>query len=376
VTATPRTGDRPLRVVVAPDSFKGSADAPGAAAALSRGWRRARPGDVVVEVPMADGGEGTLDAVLASERAVVHVETVRLPGGLEHRARWARVGDRAVVELAECCGLPLVGTADPGGADTDALGRVLAAALDAGVAEVTLAVGGSASTDGGSGALRALGLRVLDASGRDVAGGGLALASAARLDTCALRAAPARGVTILCDVTAPLLGPTGAAHVFGPQKGASPEQVVALDAALARWHAVLDGDADQPGAGAAGGTAYGFATLWGAVLRPGAAAVAALVGLPDAVAGADVVVTGEGRWDAQSLTGKVAGHVLGLAGAAGARGVVVAGDLAAPLPPGALGWSLVDAAGGVDAARADAVRWLEALGERAARAVPVVAAVS
>ena len=139
---------------------------------------------------------------------------------------------------------------------------------------------------------------------------------------------------------------------------------------------MLDGDADQPGAGAAGGTAYGFATLWGAVLRPGAAAVAALVGLPDTVAGADVVVTGEGRWDAQSLTGKVAGHVLGLAGAAGARGVVVAGDLAAPLPPGALGWSLVDAAGGVDAARADAVRWLEALGEQAARAVPVVAAVS
>ncbi len=363
------TSDRPLRVVVAPDSFKGSATAPEVAAALARGWRRARPADVVVEVPMADGGEGTLDAVLASERAVVHVETVRLPGGLEHRARWAAVGDRAVVELAECCGLPLVGTGDPGGADTDALGRVLAASLDAGVAEVTLAVGGSASSDGGSGALRALGLRVLDASGADVASGGLGLAAATRVDTGALRPAPSRGVTILCDVTAPLLGPSGAAHVFGPQKGASPAQVVALDAALARWHAVLDGDADQPGAGAAGGTAYGFATLWGAVLRPGAAAVASLVGLPDAAAGADVVVTGEGRWDTQSLTGKVAGHVLELAAAAGARGVVVAGDLAAPLPAGVDGWSLVDAAGGLDAARAEAIRWLEAAGEQAARAI-------
>jgi len=361
---------RPLRVVVAPDSFKGSATAAEVASALARGWRRARPDDVVVEVPMADGGEGTLDAVLASERAVVHVEPVRLPGGREHRARWATVGDRAVVELAECCGLPLVGAADPGGADTDALGRVLAAALDVGVAEVTLAVGGSASTDGGSGALRALGLRVLDASGDDVGPGGLGLAAATRVDITLLRPRPARGVTILCDVTAPLLGPTGAAHVFGPQKGASPEQVLALDAALARWHAVLGGDAAQPGAGAAGGTAYGFATLWGAVLRPGAAAVAAIVGLPDAVSGADVVVTGEGRWDGQSLTGKVAGHVLALAAAAGARGVVVAGDLAAPLPGDVGGWSLVDAAGGLSAARSDAARWLEAVGGQVARAVP------
>ena len=361
---------RPLRVVVAPDSFKGSATAAEVASALARGWRRARPDDVVVEVPMADGGEGTLDAVLASERAVVHVEPVRLPGGREHRARWATVGDRAVVELAECCGLPLVGAADPGGADTDALGRVLAAALDVGVAEVTLAVGGSASTDGGSGALRALGLRVLDASGDDVGPGGLGLAAATRVDITLLRPRPARGVTILCDVTAPLLGPTGAAHVFGPQKGASPEQVLALDAALARWHAVLGGDAAQPGAGAAGGTAYGFATLWGAVLRPGAAAVAAIVGLPDAVSGADVVVTGEGRWDGQSLTGKVAGHVLALAAAAGARGVVVAGDLAAPLPGDVGGWSLVGAAGGLSAARSDAARWLEAVGGQVARAVP------
>jgi glycerate kinase len=361
--------DRPLRVVVAPDSFKGSVSAPEAAAALSRGWRRARPGDEVVEVPMADGGEGTLDAVLASERAVVHAEPVTLPGGRLHRARWARVGDRAVVELAECCGLPLVGTADPGGADTDALGRVLAAALDAGVAEVTLAVGGSASTDGGSGALRALGLRVLDPDGRDVAPGGRGLASASTVDARALRPAPDRGVTILCDVTAPLLGPTGAAHVFGPQKGASADEVDALDDALARWHALLGGDADQPGAGAAGGTAYGFATLWGAVLRPGAAAVASLVGLPAAVAGADVVVTGEGRWDEQSRTGKVAGHVLGLAAGAGAQGVVVAGDLGAPLPAGVRGWSLVEAAGALDAARTDAVRWLEAVGERAALAL-------
>lgn len=318
---------------------------------------------------MADGGEGTLDAVLAAEGASVHLEPVTLPGVGEHWARWGMVGDRAVVELAECCGLPLVGTGDPGGADTEALGRVLAAALDAGAAEVTLAVGGSASTDGGSGALRALGARVLDAEGRDVPSGGLGLDSAASVDLVGLRRPPGRGVTILCDVTAPLLGATGAAHVFGPQKGASPDQVRALDEALARWHRLLGGDAQAPGAGAAGGTAYGFATAWGARLRPGAATVADLVGLAGAVATADVVVTGEGRWDEQSVTGKVAGHVLGLAEGPGARAVLVAGDLAAPLPARVDGWSLVRAAGGPDAARADAVHWLEVVAEQAALAV-------
>jgi len=360
------TADRPLRVVVAPDSFKGSATAQEVAAALGRGWRRARPADIVVEVPMADGGEGTLDAVLAGEGAAVHTRPVTLPGIGRHEARWGMVGDRAVVELAECCGLPLVGIGDPGGADTEALGLVLAAALDAGAVAVTLAVGGSASTDGGSGALRALGARVLDAGHRDVPRGGLGLASAAAVELTGLRPPPVRGVTILCDVTAPLLGANGAARVFGPQKGASPDQVAALDHALSRWHSLLGGDAEAPGAGAAGGTAYGFATLWGAVLRPGAAAVAALVGLPDAVGAADVVVTGEGRWDSQSVTGKVAGHVLGLVAGAGAEGMVVAGDLAAALPSGVRGWSLVEAAGGLDRARTDAIRWLEVVGERAA----------
>lgn len=365
----PVTRDRPLRVVIAPDSFKGSATAPEVAAAIGRGWRRARPADVVAEVPMADGGEGTLDAVLASERATLHTEPVPLRGGGVHLARWAMVGDRAVVELAECCGLPLLGIGDPGGASTDALGRVLAAALEAGAAEVTLAVGGSASTDGGSGALRRLGAKVLDAAGREVPSGGLGLSSAATVDLSGMRPAPVRGVTILCDVTAPLLGPPGAAYVFGPQKGASPTQVVALDRALARWHRLLGGDAEAPGAGAAGGTAYGFATVWGARLRPGAVAVANLLRLPDALAGADVVVTGEGRWDEQSLTGKVTGHVLENVAATKALGLVVAGNLAAPLPPGVDGWSLVRSAGGLEAARRDAVRWLEFVAEQAAESV-------
>lgn len=360
------TAGRPLRVVVAPDSFKGSADASVVAAALAGGWRRARPGDEVVEVPMADGGEGTLDAVLAAENATERTESVRLPDGRAHLARWALVGDRAVVELAECCGLPLVGSSDPLGADTEALGAVLCAALDAGAAELTLAVGGSASTDGGSGALRALGLRIVDRVGADVASGGAGLLEAARVDRRGLRAPPVRGVTVLCDVTAPLLGPRGAARVFGPQKGASPAVVADLERGLARWHALLDGDADLAGAGAAGGTAYGLATAWGAVLRPGAAAVAGLVGLDQAVSGADVVITGEGRWDVQSASGKATGHVLGMAEDVGARGVVVAGELAAGLPPGARGWSLVDEAGGAGAAQRDAPRWLEVVGARAA----------
>ena len=178
-----------------------------------------------------------------------------------------------------------------------------------------------------------------------------------------------RGTTILCDVTAPLLGPTGAAHVFGPQKGASAEQVLALDRALARWHRLLAGDAAAPGAGAAGGTAYGFASAWGARLRPGAASVADLVGLAEAVSAADVVLTGEGRWDDQSLTGKVTGHVLDAAAACGTQRLLVVGDIAAPLPAGVDGWSLLQAAGGLDAARRQAVHWLEEVGDQAASAV-------
>ncbi len=357
------------RVVIAPDSFKGSATAVDAAAALARGWRSVRPQDELVELPVADGGEGTLDAVLAGGAAESRTSLVTLVDGRQHTARWALVGGDAVVELAECCGLPLVGTSGPMSAGTEALGVVLGDTLDAGATSITLAVGGSASTDGGAGALRALGMRVLDRSGSDVPPGGEGLLHAVRVDRTGLRPPPPSGVSILCDVTAPLFGDRGAAHVFAPQKGADPSQVAALNLALRHWHALLGGGARSPGAGAAGGTAYGLATAWGARLVPGAATVADAIGLPRAVVGADVVVTGEGRFDAQSLTGKATGLVLDLADRAGARAVVVAGSLEAPPPRGAQGWSLTRLAGGAGPAIADPLTWIEVAGRAAARAL-------
>ncbi len=357
------------RVVIAPDSFKGSATAVDAAAALAQGWRSVRPQDELVELPVADGGEGTLDAVLAGAHAESRTSVVTLAGGRDHAARWALLGADAVVELAECCGLPLVGTCGPMGVGTEALGVVLGDALDAGARSITLAVGGSASTDGGAGALRALGMRVLDGRGRDVPSGGGGLLHAVRVDRTGLRPPPPSGVSILCDVTAPLFGDRGAAHVFAPQKGADPAQVASLDLALRRWHALLGGAAEAPGAGAAGGTAYGLATAWRARLVPGAATVADAIGLPGAVVGADVVVTGEGRFDAQSLTGKATGLVLDLADRAGARAVVVAGSLGEPPPRGARGWSLTQLAGGAGPAIADPLAWLEVAGRAAACAL-------
>ncbi len=289
------------------------------------------------------------------------------PDGRSVEGHWLALPDgTAVVELAQPSGISLMPGLDARGATTRGLGEVIARALDAGARRLLIGLGGSASTDGGAGALSALGLRLLDADGAALPDGGAALQELARIDLAELRRAPAGGVRLLSDVTAPLLGPAGAAAVFGPQKGASPDDVAELDAALARFAELLGGDPDAAGAGAAGGTGYGFAATWGATLEPGSMAIAELTGLTAAVADADVLLTGEGRFDATSLTGKVVGNALALAGGNDRlRTGVIAGRVDAD--PGCWSAALVDLAGSTEGALRDPARWLEAAGAAAAR---------
>jgi glycerate kinase len=346
-----------------------------------------RPLDEVLLLPQADGGEGTLSAIASAVPAARRMEVglVTGPDGRPVEGHCLLLpGGTAVVELAVSSGLPLMAALDPLGASTRGLGEVIAAALDAGASSLVIGLGGSASTDGGSGALRALGLELFDAAGVALPDGGAALGRIARVDASGMRAAPAGGVRLLSDVTAPLLGPTGAATVFGPQKGASADDVALLDRALAGWasalaHALVV--TDRPGnpggaeaetaagAGAAGGTGYGFLAAWGASIEAGSAAIATLTGLGAAAASADVLLTGEGRFDATSLTGKVAGNVMQIRMGPDARRGVIAGSLAIPPPAGVWSESLVRLAGSEDAARNDPGRWLYAAGIAAARAL-------
>lgn len=352
------------RIVIAPDSFKGSLSAADVAEAIAEGWRSQRPGDNLTLLPQADGGEGTLAAIEASVPGAIRrsAGAVTGPDGRATPGEWLELPDgTAVVEVAGATGLPLMAVRDAPAASTRGTGEVIRLALQAGAHSLVLALGGSATTDGGSGALSALGLELTDDRGRSLAEGGAGLAALARVDRDRLMPAPAGGVTLLTDVTNPLLGPTGAAHVFGPQKGASPDQCTELDAALARWAQLLGGDPNAAGAGAAGGTAYGFAAVWGARIVPGAPRIAELTGLTAVAASADLVITGEGRFDEQSLGGKVVGHAIGL----GPTVAIIAGSLAAAAP----GWSvsLTDLAGSPEQAMADPRRWLHEAGTVAAR---------
>lgn len=363
-----------MKVVIAPDSFKGSLPAAAVAAALAAGWQAARPGDEVCPIPLADGGEGTLN-VLAAAIPAARWHQARVTGPAAQpvdRAQpvdcpWLMLPDgTAAVELAAASGLPLLSQPDPLGAHTIGLGEVIGCALTAGARQVTVALGGSASTDGGTGALAALGARFLDAAGRPLPAGGGALRDLAAADLTGLRPPPPGGVSCLSDVRAPLLGPAGAAAVFGPQKGASPAQVALLDAGLARLAGLLGGDPAAPGAGAAGGTGYGLAAGWGALITPGAPWLGRLAGLDQALAGAGLVITGEGRYDQSSGTGKVAGAVFAAAAAAQVPAALVAGQVAARPPAGVPAVSLAELAGGVPQALADPARYLRLAGQRLA----------
>ena len=358
-----------MRVLIAPDAFKGSASATAVANALAAGWLAVRPGDQVTRLPLAVGGEGTLDVLAAAApRARWHRARVTGPGGAPVTSRWLELpGRTAVTELARSSGLPLLASPDPMGAQTTGLGEVLGRALDAGADRIVVGLGGSAATDGGAGALAALGARFLDAAGLSLPPGGGALAELARADLSQLRPPPAGGVTCLTDVTAPLLGERGAAAVFGPQKGADGAQVARLGTGLARLAALLGGDPAAPGAGAAGGTGYGLAAAWGAALTPGAAELSRLAGLDRALAGADLVITGEGRFDVTSLTGKTCGTVIAAAAAAGVPVALAVGQISGTESGAARIVSLAALAGGTAAAQASPRRWLRLAGQQLAR---------
>ena len=352
-----------LVVVVAPDSFKGSAGAADVATAIAEGWRAIRPGDRVTELPLADGGEGTLDALEAAlPDSVRHEVVVPGPDGRPVTASWLTLPDgTAVAELASSSGLGLMSTLAPYDAHTRGLGRVLVAALDAGATRLVVGLGGSASTDGGAGLLTELGARLLDSLGEPVVDGSHGLSATVRVDLCGLRPLPVGGVEIWSDVTAPLLGPDGAAAVFGPQKGATPDDVLALESALERLAALVDADPTTPGAGAAGGTGFGM-LVWGASVVSGAEAVAEMVGLDRLVAEADIVVTGEGRFDAQTAGGKLVSWVASSARAHDVPVALVAGQVTTSTAGFA---DVVDTsvlAGGSAASMADPRRWLEAAG--------------
>lgn len=360
-------------IVIAPNSFKGSLSARAAADAIAAGWRSVRPDDALTLLPQADGGEGTLDAIETAVAGSVRRSAglVTGPDGRPTPGEWLGLpSGAAVVELAQSSGLPLMQTLDARNATSRGLGEVIRVALNCGATSLVVGLGGSASTDGGSGALAALGLGLADDTGSPLTDGGASLARLNSVNLTTLVPAPAGGVVLLTDVTAPLLGETGAAAVFGPQKGATPADVALLDAALANFARVLGGDAAAPGTGAAGGAGFGFATAWGATIESGADYLAALSGLGAAIDGAEVLLLGEGRFDSQSLGGKVVGQLLQRAEQRDVRVGVIAGQVTTTaVVRGQAVWTcaLVDLAGSVDAAIADPGRWLRVAGAEAAR---------
>lgn len=369
------------RVLVAADKFKGSLTAVEVAERVTAGLRRVVPDVRVEALPVADGGDGTVAAAVAAgfERREVRVAG---PLGAEVTAAFALRDGTAVVEMAEASGLQRLpaGVFAPLTASTYGSGELLRAALDAGARTLVFGVGGSATTDGGAGMLSALGARFLDAGGEPVTPGGGGLGELATADLSGLDPRLASVELVLAsDVDNPLTGPKGAAAVYGPQKGASPDDVATLDAGLAHFAKVLEEAvgpraaeyAGAPGAGAAGGIGFG-ALLLGAGFRPGIEVMLDVLGFAPALERADLVITGEGSLDAQTLHGKAPAGVAAAARAAGREVVAVCGRLA--LAPEALGragirraYPLTDVEPDVATCIADAGPILERVAERIAR---------
>ncbi|MCF7548143.1 glycerate kinase [Pseudonocardia sp. WMMC193] len=370
-----------MRVVVAPDSFGGTLSAPAAAAAIAEGWRRAVPDAVVDLVPLADGGTGFVDVLHAGLGGTLHEPQVTGPFGEPVTAPWLQVGQTAYVESAAACGLHHVPRAQrtpevAGSVTTYGVGELLLRAVEAGCTEAVIGLGGSATTDGGAGMYAALGLGPLDAEGAPLPPGGRALGRAARL--AEPPGSPLAGLRLVAasDVDNPLLGPHGAAAVFGPQKGADAATVEALDAALAHWADLLPREVrDEPAAGAAGGLGAALLAL-GARVESGAGLVRALLGLDPALdavaAGGGVAITGEGSFDWQSLRGKLITAVASAAAERGVPCVVVAGQVAVGRREAAAAgvdaaYAVAEHAGGVEASMADPAGTLAALAEHVAR---------
>lgn len=325
-----------MKIVIAPDSFKESLSAPQVAAAIAQGWTAIYPEAECLLRPMADGGEGTVDALLAATGGERRECSVQGPLGTPVAAHWGLLADgTAVIEMAAASGLHWVPSAQRNvlQACSYGTGELIVQALDAGARRIILGLGGSATNDGGSGLLRALGVRFLDDQGQLLAPGGAALAQLAQIDVSGLDARLQQvQVQVAADVDNPLCGPRGASAVFGPQKGASAAEVEQLDAALAHYAQIMartlgEDHAQVPGVGAAGGLGFAARAVLKAGFRPGIEVVAELSGLAEAVQGADLVITGEGRLDAQTLHGKTPLGVARIAAAAGVPVIALAGSL-------------------------------------------------
>jgi glycerate kinase len=387
-----RAQARPLTVLIAPDSFKGSLTSVQVAQALADGWTRARPDDAVLLCPLADGGEGTLEAVAAAGGWEWQQATATDPLGRSISARWLRSGDgsRAVIEMAESSGLSRVtpGERDAVHATSAGLGDVLRLVAGSGVREVILGIGGSATTDGGFGMLAALSM---DYAPRDDAR--LPRGVPERLEIVHLRDLDADlsriRLSVACDVSNPLLGATGAAAIYGPQKGATPDQVALLDGRLAHFADLLENDPDAPeqvrdvpGAGAAGGVGFALLAIQrafdGFALRPGVDLVMDATDFKARLAQADIVITGEGRIDAQTGFGKTALGVARRAADAGVTCIAVGGGVEtdgidALAAVGAVAVPVVEHPMSIEAAMASGTGPLERCGERLARLVSIPA---
>jgi glycerate 2-kinase len=330
-----------MYIVVAPQSLKGSLDAPDVGEAIAAGIRRVWPDVDVRVVPVADGGEGTVRALVAATGGTLHHATVTGPLGEPVDAEYGMLGGNragtAVIEMAAASGLPLVPLErrDPRVTTTRGTGELMRAALDAGGQRLLIGIGGSATNDGGAGMAQALGARLLDDQGNELPAGGAALAHLARIDTSGLdpRLKDA-AVQVASDVTNPLCGPEGASAVYGPQKGATPEMVAELDAALAHYGELLKRDlgadvANVPGAGAAGGLGAGLLAFAHAQLVPGAQLVLETLDFAHILDGAALVFTAEGQLDSQTAYGKAVGAVAAAGRKAGAHVVALAGSVTA-----------------------------------------------
>ncbi|MFQ6575745.1 glycerate kinase [Pseudomonas sp. UM16] len=326
-----------MKIVIAPDSFKDSLSAASVADAIGLGLAQVWPTAQLLKCPMADGGEGTMEAIIAACSGELRSQQVRGPLGEPVQAGWGWLADShtAIIEMAQASGLQLLrlDQRDACRSSTYGTGQLISAALDAGAQRIILAIGGSATNDAGSGMLRALGLHLFDAEDQPLAEGGLALARLARLEASELDPRLARvQLEVAADVDNPLCGSNGASAIFGPQKGASPEQVQCLDQALGHFadhvaQALGQDVRDFPGCGAAGGMGFAAKAFMQATFRPGIDVVAELAGLEAAVQGADLVITGEGRFDAQTLRGKTPFGVARIAKLHGVPVVVIAGTL-------------------------------------------------
>ena len=325
-----------MKIVIAPDSFKESLSAPAVAAAIAHGLRRALPNVDCLCIPMADGGEGTVEAILTATQGERRVNTVQDALGRAIEAPWGWLpGKVAIIEMACAAGLEHIAVSerDPLCASSYGVGQLIRHALDLGAEKIVLGLGGSATNDGGAGMLQALGLVLLDEQGQTLPPGGAALARLAHIDRTHLDTRLSQvEFTIASDVNNPLCGPSGASAIFGPQKGATPEQVITLDHALGRFaqacaQTLGQDHRDAPGAGAAGGVGCAAHAWLHARFRPGVEVVAELGGLVQAIKGAQLVITGEGRMDAQTLHGKTPMGVAKIAQAAGIPVIAIAGSL-------------------------------------------------